>query len=126
MRVSTWCFTWPRWRTSRPSCTKLAVIDGGSPFRQFFSITIPLIWEALTISIVFLVIGGMKAFEIIWLLTNQRPTTDLHVVSTRMIQVMFEEFRVGEATAIAVVLFLMVFFGTAVSMRAMRRETVEL
>src|SRR5262249_7757426 len=103
-----------------------ATIDGASPVRQFFSITLPLIWEALTISIVFLVIGGMKAFEIIWLLKNQQVTTSLHTVSTRMIATMFKEFPVGEATSIAVLLFLMVFFGTAVSLRVLRRETVEL
>jgi raffinose/stachyose/melibiose transport system permease protein len=103
-----------------------AVIDGASPVRQFFSITMPLIWEALTISIVFLVIGGMKAFELIYLLKNQQVTTNLHTVSTRMIQAMFSEFRVGEATAIAVLLFLIVFFGTAVSLRVLRRETVEM
>jgi raffinose/stachyose/melibiose transport system permease protein len=103
-----------------------ALIDGASPMRQFLSITIPLIWEALTISIVFLVIGGMKAFELIYLLKNQQVSTNLHTISTRMIQTVFQDFRVGEATAIAVLLFLMVFFGTAVSLRVMRRETVEM
>jgi ABC-type sugar transport system permease subunit len=42
-----------------------------------------------------------------------------------MVQAMFTEFNVGEATAIAVLLFLMVFFGTATTLRLMRRETVE-
>ena len=49
-----------------------------------------------------------------------------HVIGTRMVQTMFQEFRVGEATAIAVLLFLMVFFGTTATLRAMRRETVEM
>ena len=85
----------------------------------------PLIWEVLSIAIVFMIIGGMKAFEVIWLLTNQAPTSDNHVIGTRMVQAMFEEFHVGEATAIAVILFLIVFFGTTVTLRLMRRETVE-
>jgi len=72
-----------------------------------------------------MVIGGMKTFEVIWLLTNQAPTTGNHVIGTRMVQTMFSEFRVGEATAIAVLLFLMVFFGTVVTLRIMRREKVE-
>jgi ABC-type sugar transport system permease subunit len=80
----------------------------------------------LAISIVFMVIGGMKAFELIWLLTNQRPATENHVIATRMIQTMFNEFRVGEAAAIAVLLFLMVFLGSAATLRVMRREAVEL
>jgi ABC-type sugar transport system permease subunit/ABC-type glycerol-3-phosphate transport system substrate-binding protein len=102
-----------------------AEIDGASPWRQFWMITLPLIWEVLSISIVFMIIGGMKAFEVIWLLTNQSPTSDNHVIGTRMVQAMFEEFHVGEATAIAVILFLIVFFGTTVTLRLMRRETVE-
>jgi raffinose/stachyose/melibiose transport system permease protein len=43
-----------------------------------------------------------------------------------MIETMFDEFKVGEATAIAVLLFLMVFIGTAATMKAMRRDTVEM
>ncbi len=103
-----------------------ATIDGDSPWRQFWSITVPLIWEVLAISIVFMVIGGMKAFDLIWLLTNQNPTTSSHVISTRMVQTMFHEYKVGEATAIAVILFFMVFLGTAATLRVMRRERVEL
>ncbi|HTL29964.1 MAG TPA: sugar ABC transporter permease, partial [Tepidisphaeraceae bacterium] len=103
-----------------------ARIDGAGALRQFWTITIPLIWDILAISIVFLVIGGMKAFDVIWLLANQQPVTSNHVVATRMIETMFDEFKVGEATAIAVLLFLMVFIGTAATMKAMRRESVEM
>ena len=103
-----------------------ATIDGASPARQFFSITLPLIWDVLSISIVFLVIGGMKAFETVWLLTNQRPTTGAHVIATRLVQTMFSEYKVGEATAIAVLLFVMVFLITGATLRLMRRESVEM
>ena len=107
------------------SLYEAAEIDGASTWVQFRSITVPLIWEVISISVVFMIIGGMKAFEVIWLLTNQAPTTDNHVIGSRMVQAMFGEFKVGEATAIAVLLFLMVFFGTTATLRAMKRETVE-
>jgi ABC-type sugar transport system permease subunit len=103
-----------------------ATLDGASKWRQFWTITLPLIWDIMGISIVFLIIGGMKAFEVIWLLTNQRPQTRDHVIATRMVQTMFQEFNVGEATALAVLLFLMVFVGSAATLRGLRRETVEL
>ena len=67
----------------------------------------------------------MKAFDVIWLLSNQRPQTDAHTIATRMVQTMFTEFRVGEAAALAVLLFLMVFVGSAATMRGLRREAVE-
>ncbi|HMD62233.1 MAG TPA: extracellular solute-binding protein, partial [Opitutaceae bacterium] len=45
-----------------------AEIDGASVPRQFFTITLPLIREIVAISAVFLVIGGLNAFEMVWLL----------------------------------------------------------
>jgi len=102
-----------------------AEIDGASSWRQFWTITVPLIHDVLTIAIVFMIIGGMKTFEVIWLLTNQWPTTETHVIGTLMVFSMFTEFKVGQATAIAVLLFAIVFFGTAATLRLMRRERVE-
>jgi ABC-type sugar transport system permease subunit len=103
-----------------------AELDGASPVHQFFTVTLPLIWEVLTISAIFMVIGGMKAFESIWLLTNQQPSSAVHVIGTKMMQSLINEMNVGQATAIAVLLFAMVFVGSAVAMRLMQRETVEL
>jgi len=107
------------------SLYEAAAIDGASAGQQFFLITIPMIWEVLTISAVFMVIGGMKVFDQIWLMTNQEPTSTTHVIGTLMVSTMFGEFKVGEATAIAVILFILVFFGTIAVMRLMKRETVE-
>ncbi|MEX0778061.1 MAG: extracellular solute-binding protein [Phycisphaeraceae bacterium] len=102
-----------------------AALEGAGPWRQFWSITLPMIWDVLTISIIFLIIAGMKAFDIIWLLTNQRPTSANHVISTRMVYVMFNDFHVGEATAMAVLLFVLVMLGSIFSMGVMRRDTIE-
>lgn len=106
------------------SLYEAAEIDGASPVQQFFKITLPMIWDVLIISAVFMVIGGLKAFESIWLLTSQQPTSSLHVIGTLMVSTMFNDFRIGQATAIAVVMFMLVFFGTIATMRLMRRESV--
>ena len=103
-----------------------AELEGASPARQFFTITLPLIREVLVVSAVFLVIGGLNAFEMIWLLTSQDPASGSHTLSTLMVSTMFQEFQVGRATAIAVVMFVLVLIGSAAVMRALKRETVEL
>jgi raffinose/stachyose/melibiose transport system permease protein len=102
-----------------------AEIEGASRLRQFFSITLPLIWEVIVISAVFLVIGGLNAFEMVWLLTQQDPVSSVHTLSTLMVSTMFKEFDVGRATAIAVVLFVLVLAGSAAVMGALRREAIE-
>lgn len=103
-----------------------ADLEGASAFRQFFSITVPLIWEVLVISAVFLVIGGLNAFEMIWLLTSQDPASGSHTLSTLMVSTMFQEFQIGRATAIAVMMFVLVLIGSAGVMRALKRDTVEM
>jgi raffinose/stachyose/melibiose transport system permease protein len=103
-----------------------ADIDGAGPFAQFRHVTFPLIREQFTVAIVFLVIAGMKAFGVIWLLTNQRPQTKTHVLGTLLVRELFTTARVGQATALAVILFFIVFFGTVATMRLLRRETIEM
>lgn len=103
-----------------------AELDGASPTRQFFMITLPLIREVLVISAVFLVIGGLNAFELVWLLTSQDPAAGVHTLGTFMVGTLFTEFQVGRAAAIAVVLFVLVLAGCGAVLRVTRREAVEL
>jgi ABC-type sugar transport system permease subunit len=103
-----------------------AELDGASRGRQFFSITLPLIREVLVISAVFLIIGGLNAFELIWLLTAQDPSAGVHTLGTFMVASLFTEFQVGRAAAIAVILFLLVLVTSLVVLRVTRKEAVEL
>ena len=73
----------------------------------------------------FIVIGGLSAFEMVWLMTSQDPTSATHTLGTLMVSTMFKEFQVGRATAIAVVLFTLVFAGRALAMRLLKREAIE-
>jgi raffinose/stachyose/melibiose transport system permease protein len=108
-----------------PQLYEAAEMDGAPAWRQFFAITVPMIWEVLVISAVFIVIGGLNAFELIWLLTSQQPGTSSHTLSTLMVTTMFQYFQVGRATAIAVMMFLFVLAGSAAVMRGLRREAVD-
>lgn len=103
-----------------------AELDGASKARQFFLITLPLIREVLVISAVFLVIGGLNAFELVWLLTSQDPSAGVHTLGTFMVGTLFTEFQAGRAAAIAVLLFLMVLIASLAVLRATRKEAVEL
>ena len=109
-----------------PQLYEAAELDGASRGRQFFLITLPMIWEIIVVSAVFLVIAGLNAFEMIWLLTSQDPSTTAHTLGTLLVATMFKEFAIGRATAIAVVLFVLVLATSAAVMRALKREVIEL
>jgi raffinose/stachyose/melibiose transport system permease protein len=108
-----------------PQLYEAAEIDGAPRWRQFFAITLPMIWDILAISIVFMVIGGLNAFEMIWLLTSQEPTASVHTLGTLMVSVMFKDFQIGRATAIAVTLFVLVAAASATVLSRMGRSEAE-
>jgi ABC-type sugar transport system permease subunit/ABC-type glycerol-3-phosphate transport system substrate-binding protein len=99
-----------------------ARIDGASAWQQFRFVTLPLIWEVIIITFVFALIGGLKSFETIWLLTSQQPSTQTHVIGTLLVSELFQNYRVGDATAIGVLLFVLVFLGTLALQRVMTQK----
>ena len=102
-----------------------AKLDGASNSRMFFSVTIPMMWDVLTTGIIFLVIGGLKIFDLIWMLMYSRADKETHTIATLMYQKVFSEYNIGYGTAIAVCLFALVLLATMVSFRLLRRERLE-
>src|SRR5262249_40303938 len=102
-----------------------ARLDGASNNKMFFGITLPLMWDVLTTGIVFMVIGGLKTFDIIWVMEYSRPSKETHTIATLMYSKVFEEYNVGYGTAIAVFLFILILLATRITFRLMRRERLE-
>ena len=102
-----------------------ARLDGASPSRLFFRITLPLIWDVLTTGIIFLVVGGLKVFDTIWVMENGRPSNKTHSMATLMYSKVFSEYDIGYGTAIAVLLFVLVLLATLLSFRLLKRERLE-
>lgn len=102
-----------------------ARLDGATPTGLFLHITLPLMWEVLTTGIIFLIVGGLKFFDAIWIMENGRPKTPTHTLATLMYSKVFEQYDIGYGTAIAVLLFLLVLAATLVSFRLLRRERLE-
>jgi len=108
-----------------PQLYEAAEMDGAPGWRQFFTITLPLIREVVAISGVFLVIGGLNAFEMVWLLTSQDPSASVSTLGTLLVTTMFKDFDIGRAAALAVILLALVITGSAAVLHSLKRETVE-
>jgi len=102
-----------------------ARIDGASAFHQFTHITLPLIWDTIVVALVFFGIGGLKVFDQIWIFEQQQPSPESNTIATLLYSKIFEEYNVGEGTAIAVIQFVLVLVVTLVLLRMWRREPLE-
>ena len=102
-----------------------ARLDGASAWAQFRHITLPLVREVFAVGMVFMVIGGLKVFDAVWVMENQWPTKDSHVLATLLYQKVFSEYNVGYGSAIAVLLFVLIFLATLITLRISRKEAIE-
>lgn len=85
---------------------EVASIDGASPLQQFFHITIPNIKETILLNCVTTVVGSFKTFEQVYALTASGPGRASEVLGTMLYREAFRDDRMGYASAIAVVIFL--------------------
>lgn len=84
-----------------------ARVDGASGWRNFWSITLPLVWPATTTVILLSLIGGLRSFDLIWAMTKGGPGFSSDVIAS----VIYKQYQAGFyglSTAGNVVLFLVV------------------
>lgn len=105
-----------------------ARIDGASGFRRFRSITIPLIRGALSFVLVITVINSVQAFDQAYALTgsNGGPETGTYVLGIMLFQNAFRFYEVGYASALAWVIFAILFAFTLIHQWLSRRAEVDL
>ncbi|MEW6566600.1 MAG: sugar ABC transporter permease [Chloroflexota bacterium] len=81
-----------------------ARVDGASEWRVFWQITVPMIGSTIAVVATTVIITALKAFDIVFVLTN--GTRDTEVIANRMYKEMFSFLNFGRASAIAVILLM--------------------
>lgn len=85
-----------------------ARIDGANRWRVFRSITVPQISPAILMVFMLMVVGSFKVFELVLLLTAGGPGVQSSVLSFEIYKQAFHLNDLGYASALSVVLFLIV------------------
>lgn len=104
-----------------------ARVDGAGPWTMFWGLTVPLIWDTIRTAIVFLAIGAMDLFAIVTVMTNGTggPSRAADVVPVYLYSKAFSEGQFGYATAMGLVLLIIVLGLSIVSLRFTARELFE-
>lgn len=85
-----------------------AKIDGAGVVRQTLSITIPLLRGSLVFVALMTAVNSIQVFDPIYLLTRGGPANATTVVSFEIQRAAFEYGKAGEASALAVSMFLLI------------------
>lgn len=83
-----------------------ARVDGANEFQVFWRILVPMILPTITVVLTTMTINTLKIFDIVYVMTGGNYGTD--VIANRMIQEMYVNQENGRASAIAVVLIVLI------------------
>jgi ABC-type sugar transport system permease subunit len=105
-------------------CLESATIDGANGWQSFWYITFPLLAGSLTINFTLSLINGLKIFDQIVVMTNGGPGFASETVTYLIYRVAFSESRQGFGTALAVVLFVLIFILNGIQSNVLRMREV--
>lgn len=99
-----------------------AILDGASPLRVFFEIKVPQIWGTIAVVWTTITITVLKVFDIVLAMTNGQWGTQ--VLANLMFDWMFRGNDSGRASAVALVIMLLVTPIMIWNIRSARREMI--
>lgn len=98
-----------------------AKIDGASKWKSFINVTIPMISPAIFLALILTLIGSLKVFGQIYVMTGGGPGTSTYVLVFYIYQQAFRLYEFGYASAIAFVLFIIIFVLTIIQWNIRKR-----
>lgn len=99
-----------------------ATLDGANGWQRFRHVTLPSIRPALLFSTVIATVTGLQLFDMVYVMTSGGPIFHTESIVMYIYQRGFVDFRMGYASAIAWVLFLMILAISLVQLRLLRSD----
>ena len=98
-----------------------AEVDRASKWRQFWSITVPMVLPFLMLAVLFRAIENFKMFDLVVELTSGGPGSVTELASINLKREAFEKWRTGYSSAFAIILFVTVFGAANIYVKALNR-----
>ncbi|RUA00293.1 MAG: sugar ABC transporter permease [Deltaproteobacteria bacterium] len=108
-------------RSIPDSIYEAAEIDRASKWRQFWTLTVPMVLPFLMLAVLFRGIENFKMFDLVVQLTGGGPGSITTLTSIDLKREAFEKWRTGYASAYAVILFVTVFGLASIYVKALNK-----
>ena len=97
-----------------------ASIDGAGRIKSFFSLTIPLVKDSISLVGIMAIISSVKAFEQIWAVSRGGGTVD--VLYTFMYKTTFRYFEMGKGAAISYIMAIFILIISYLNIKYIKTE----
>ena len=108
-----------------PELQAAAKLDGASDWTIFWRLKLPHLQGTIRTGAMLAVIGSLRYFDLIYVMTGGGPDGASEVMATYMYTTVFASFRLGYGSTIAAAMFLVVTLIAALGMRLTRRFETE-
>jgi multiple sugar transport system permease protein len=103
-----------------------AAMDGATEWKMFWRITIPLLRPVLTLVLMLTIIGSWQIFDTVAITTKGGPINSTRVIQYYIYDQAFARYNFGYASAISVVLFLILAGVAFAQMKLLRADESDL
>lgn len=103
------------------SLFEAAKIDGANAFQTFKFVTIPLLSPTIFFVVIITCISSFQVFDLIYMMTQGGPLDSTNVLVYAVYKNAFEYFKIGQASAIAYVLFIIILLLTAIQWKLRKK-----
>lgn len=103
------------------SYQEAALLDGATAWQRFRRITLPLLSPVMFFNLVMGLIGAFQVFTSAYIMTGGGPNDQTRFYALYLFQTAFEQFKLGKASAMAWLLFLILLVLTGIQFAASKR-----
>ncbi|MGD9519298.1 MAG: carbohydrate ABC transporter permease, partial [Armatimonadota bacterium] len=94
-----------------------ARLDGATGWQTFRHVSLPLLRRVIAVDALLIVVGSVKIFDLIWVMTGGGPYHATEVLATYMYYCGFTIDRMGYSAALATVMVVLTMIATVVYLR---------
>jgi multiple sugar transport system permease protein len=103
------------------SLYEAATVDGASGWHKFWHVTVPMCTPVILFNLIMAFINGFQQFTLPWLLTGGGPNQATEFYSLHLYRNAFKYLRMGKASALAWILFVVIVVFTVLLWRSSAR-----
>lgn len=86
-----------------------ASVDGATGFRQFTTITLPLMRSSIVVALIFRTLDSLRVFDLVWIMTSGAFGTESMATMNQRNLIQFQKLGYGSTISVAIFLVLAVF-----------------